>query len=1403
MSPPILHDFTYLQEFLKSISQNFKFDISENWVVHILKNDDVVWNIVLAYLNSFPSSKKEITRLLMWLADRLMQTKNLKNFVKIINPFLHRTACCSDEFTINLVKTFKNRLENWIHNADNSLEILSEKEKYLEASSRFLECNIIVITILNKENIEVDIFPKLPPHFIHTKYILLLHYFGRMKSDRFCYCIPKKEGIFKQKIALIEILKKAAISKNVIQKIYDLPHISENFLITLLKSNLEQNVQLMFKSSYVLSKLSDAGFETDPRQKDSEGKSALYYALMKDESNLLFFLYDHAANACLQEQGSVRSPNSIIVENLFCLKDSLLSLEEDVKSSDLSEQSKHLSTLDELQQFNKFQIEICGKIINVRQKINYYSEAHEEFEALQRRDIILNILEAYRKYFASDNIVLNSKDSLSLFEKYYQNRNYFDKLDFCSAVMFFDNLFLLKERLKLVDNAYLEIESKFFLFIFCERYLKQYDHKHEFAKESRWITFQEQLSLQKHLSTFKKFLLETEISDENLLSSIPETDVYTLINLPEIYGQFLLYRLQNYLDTVAKIKIINAKSILIIERTLQIIGESLKESNFKSIQKVLSQALPSEFVTAAKHIRDNLIHFKPSEVLYRNTVQHDTILFTEIKKELTKFRKLLLPIQYVHKYQINQFLISMLLKSLLKARKHEKNRKEIVQKGEAGNLQGQKSAKQQLLSSEVNNSRDGVMYKSLQNEIKILNQNVEFLTKSAIHSYEYVLKNLISAVKVELNRLKSESLITDQDKEKLDEFFWSFECVLICLTKDKKLKDYRRRLLNGVKSRECLFSGIREKKRYSRKVNNCFNRNTSKISNVEAPIATPSYAVRYTEPYDELYNKEAQNNKHNVIMLEGASNYRNASVVKENEKRISIDVFEDLDFRTFFTCDSSNYKCSDGKEEKGSFDAITDVPTAPLSINENKDKNLFEALFDDTSHNKTLSRSGENKEISHPCVEDSKTELSHQTVLNNVMHNEWNLEEVFNISQDFFINDEVKDLEVQNNGDASNILIKTAETIVADYEVIMKDIFEENRGYKVERFSFKNIKKYWMILAGEEFLIEKNEKRNTILNSVPEQFQNISFTKQKLETLLKKEKIIPEEIDKELDKLPMKDKEKKEIIKDVELGFTPDVLYTIKSIPDYFSELKLKIAANKINKVECNIFCDRLQIPNECKKILLQLISGKVPKASGNMFQFLRHRIKLLKKILIDENENIKELWENATSWRKKKYLHDKLVQIYVSDPEIQASVEMLLSDCMNILNTKKLQTLWLKTNNLFNGISLRNVISHGNPLLESLGRLLDPNDLPFELVGKMSKLISDEPAIDCMQQILEQTKYPKSKFMELMDDNENIQFEDLRKKIKECKRWKKYAVLIPAGKATPFSGIQYTLSTEIYHKKF
>ncbi|GFT75677.1 uncharacterized protein TNCV_5059821 [Trichonephila clavipes] len=1364
MSPPILHDFTGVNELLKSVSRNFEFDISDNWEIPVLKDDDVVWSIVLAYLNSFPPSKNELTRRLDCLIGHQKGNKDFEKFFKNLNPFLHRTACFGDEFIINTVNIFKYQLEYSIQN-DNFLTFLVKDDKYLEISTMLLSCNIIVISVLPNEKMLVRVFPQVPPHLIYPKYILLIHRPGEMKyRDSFSFCIPKKVGLSKQTLALREILEKATISRKVVEKICSLPSVCEHFLVTLLKNDYEQEVQLIYKSLYVLSKLSDAGFETDPRKKDIEGKSALHYSLMRDKWNLLFFLYDHAANTCLQTQSSVRIPDPTVVENLLCLKDCLESLEKEIKSSEINENSEYFKKLNELQQFNKFQIEISEEINTIRQTKNCYYEKDEHFEIFQRREIILKILEVYRNYFhfVDDNALSQTKNDLILSEKFYQNRNYFDKLDFSSAVIFFDNLFLLKERLKLVDNAYLEIESKFFLYIFCKMYLENYDKNNEFLKESRWIAFQEQLSLQKQIFIFRKFLEETEISEENIITSVCEDEVYTLVNLPEIYGQFLLYRLQNYLDTVAKIKIMNEKSVLIIERSLQVIGESFKESNLKSIQKVLSQALPNEFVSIAKQIRNNLIHFTHFDLLHRNNAEKNMKLLKEIKRELIQFRKLLSPIISTHQYRINQFLNSMLLKSLSKARRKEMQNK-------TGDHQRKNSVQPQSQSNEVNNFQNRGLYSLLQRAIKILNQETDFLNKNSINSYQYFIKNLISAVKEELMHSKSESLMIDQDKEKLDIIFWSLECLLIYLTKDIKLKEYRRRLLNGIQDRECLFSGNRRKKHHSQKVKKCLTSNISAISDEKVHTAGQTETLNSIKQYNGSDSKEAQGVTRSEILFEGATDYEYSSTMKGNEKPVSTDVFDedDLVLRTYFSCDSNNDKFSSEKEEQDSLDGIFDI-SALIEANENE-LNVEDNLNADlTGSYNSVSKKGDLR------AKDSKTDsnLRDQTMENNVViRNEWNLNEIYYISED-----EIKDAKIKENEDISNVLIKNSQAVIKNYEKIMKDIFEKFKGKTEKEFSYKNIEKYSKILKGWTFL--SDVETNGIFKSIPEHFRNIPSTKQKITTLLTKENISSDEIGKELDKLPLKDKEKREMIEEIECGVT-DHFNFINSLPDYFSDLKIKIKAGEISKKECNLFCEKLTLADDSKTILLKLIRGQKSKVKGNMFEFFRNRIKLLKKILIDENEGIKELWEKAASLRRNRYLHDKLVQIYINDSEVQASVEMLLSDCMNILNTKDLKELWLKTTKLFNGISLRNVIAHGNPLLESLGRLLDPNDLPFELVGKMINLIRDEPIVDSMQQILEKTEYQFPKFMEFMNDDEDEQFKDLREKIKECKNWKDYAFLI------------------------
>ncbi|GFY57409.1 hypothetical protein TNIN_181911 [Trichonephila inaurata madagascariensis] len=309
----------------------------------------------------------------------------------------------------------------------------------------------------------------------------------------------------------------------------------------------------------------------------------------------------------------------------------------------------------------------------------------------------------------------------------------------------------------------------------------------------------------------------------------------------------------------------------------------------------------------------------------------------------------------------------------------------------------------------------GDMYNSLQNGIKKYKQGIGFFTENTINSFDYV--ELISA-ESQTKSLKSENLIMDQDKGKLEDFFWSLESFLIYLTKDKKLEEYRRKLLNRIQSRECLFSGIRRKKRYSRKIKKCLDSN-SKISNVEVCVVGKNQTLSHTDSCAGPHEQKAQNNTQNTILFEGETNYEASSPVKKKEKQISIDVFEDIELSAFFSCDSSNDEFTNGKEEHDSLDRVVDMSASdpPVEANQDDNKTSIDNKVNTSSFKTFPSNSSK----------DSKTKLSHceETIANNAdVQNEWNLNEVFNISQDPFIDTEIKDLEIGDNEKISNILIK-------------------------------------------------------------------------------------------------------------------------------------------------------------------------------------------------------------------------------------------------------------------------------------------------------------------------------------------------------------------------------------------
>ncbi|KAF8774882.1 hypothetical protein HNY73_017387 [Argiope bruennichi] len=914
---------------------------------------------------------------------------------------------------------------------------------------------------------------------------------------------------------------------------------------------------------------------------------------------------------------------------------------------------------------------------------------------MQRKDTILTILKTYEIYFDYMSKETNSSteedDNISRFKEFYKHKDYFDKLDFSSAVMFFDNLFHLKERLQLPNKVYLDIESNFFLFIFCRKYLERYEQSNYSYFVSRWITFQERLSLERQMCNFKEILDRTELSKDNIVAKLPEATVRTLINLPQIYGQFLIFRLQHYLNTATEITVKDLKSILIIERCLQVMGECCKESDFNSVQRIIALALPKDFTGHLKQIRNRLAHIKPHELLSRNNLEKDVELFVGIQSELIKLKKLLLKIYAAHKYEMDQLLILHSIKSVCKARKksilekHENQLRAILPSPEME--ENQISMPSDSCQSSWKRYFDD-MHTSLKNEINELNRNGNILDKNITSRYKLIIQNIISSTEEVLKKLK----VADPQKiiEELDSHFWCLENILTFITKDPKLAMYRRTLMSTIKVRKSLFTGIRNGAHQYQKT----NQSTTAITD-DQPVA-------------------------DFGIIENQKSLRTEETYNNNQRDINpVNTFENFGVLFDTTLGSSTFPNENGDKES-SHKRVKSYRTndAETEINgENCENGFFQNMFNDDISEK-INDTMECKQVDDI---DGNTEHLQKLILteendlpfsetNNIIHDDWLLADIFNNYQDSTVNCEAEDpasmMDAERNWKKNskfNAFKEDVATILNNYEVIAYNMFKKIPGKKERNieFHFGCIEKYCLILKGWTILSKK--EKESILESVPKQLQNIPELKQEIKSLLKEKNHVTKEIEVELKKLNLKNQEIKEIAENIKFGLINDAESIVDSARNYFLDLKNMLELEEIDKKECELLCKKLEIPDNVKDILMKLVPGQNKKIPGNQFEFLRNRIKMLKNILIDENVAIQQLWERAITPRRKMHVKEKIIQLYLNNSQIQAAVETLLFDCMTILSSKELKNLWKKTTNLFNGINLRNVLAHGHPLLESV----------------------------------------------------------------------------------------------------
>ncbi|XP_042908672.1 uncharacterized protein [Parasteatoda tepidariorum] len=215
--------------------------------------------------------------------------------------------------------------------------------------------------------------------------------------------------------------------------------------------------------------------------------------------------------------------------------------------------------------------------------------------------------------------------------------------------------------------------------------------------------------------------------------------------------------------------------------------------------------------------------------------------------------------------------------------------------------------------------------------------------------------------------------------------------------------------------------------------------------------------------------------------------------------------------------------------------------------------------------------------------------------------------------------------------------------------------------------------------------------------------------------------------------------------------------------------------------------------------LLLQLkfrgkfrLRKKIRQLMNQKISFLLNRIDKLEKILIREDKLIQFLWRLRKNENIKAHVKSLIGQRYLHKSEIRAAVEMLIMDCMGVFGDKeKDKELWVKAKDLFTDINLRDILAHGNPLVQRVSNILDPSDVVSALMDHVTELMNDKNTlIDLSILWFMQKETNLSDFIEFIKcgDHEisencskrDLKVQKLRKQITNSERWEKYVKLLP-----------------------
>ncbi|GBM43031.1 hypothetical protein AVEN_215165-1 [Araneus ventricosus] len=613
------------------------------WEISTPEKNSLYWSIIISYLipSAHSQSTSNFAKRLKNLTDGSGGSQEVMDQLKNFNPFKKKHAFHFGKDMTGVLQIFKKKINRSTNNRPFGADVQGMK---LDAASKMLNCFIEVYSIDSNGTKNHCIYSPNSQSInssVNLDTIIIFHHpntqLKNREKDTFGFGMEFQNAQSSQEKALTFLLRKDKLLKENNAQIQQSVRNSENFLISLLNSDVKNVIPRIYKSPYILAKLQNAGYNTNPLVKGRDGFSAFHLCLSLPDSQYLNILYNYVSNNFYQSSESCRNPSDETVKSLNDLK---RAFEADFENSNGFSSLPPIAVqrYRQILRFNEYQANVVKIMKNSQQK--------------SADSIFLSILQEYINYFLFCSL---PNDEGLQFENYLIFSDYYENLDRYTSVLLLDRLLSVK------NKAFSDLVKSLFLMVMSNNYFPGKEHNHDDDTPlgckgcaHRLIPFRSRMNFLKVMREgFDK--VQTGSAGNNA-----SPDCMILRNVQSIpKDEFLLARLKTSLETAINAEVNDKKGVLTILRTIQVFGEVFATSiteNFVS-GFLLSAHIPEHIELALLDIRNDISHYKANAIEGRLNLETRIDLLQKIQDELKLIYQVLEPVFSCQQFKMKEFII--------------------------------------------------------------------------------------------------------------------------------------------------------------------------------------------------------------------------------------------------------------------------------------------------------------------------------------------------------------------------------------------------------------------------------------------------------------------------------------------------------------------------------------------------------------------------------------------------------------------------------------------------------------------------------------------------------------------------------------------------------------------------